>query len=559
MAESVHVLPLPTDKRQFFTVKSTKQRTKCSEQHLRKETFLLQCFTKRTDAFARKFESYECQTATETAPCFPTRSTSSLARLLTRCVCFVMVRCSCCHMPAGLHNIVTEHVVGTLTFPFHFVFRIGSCIFSFRAHISSWAGTRDATLIHGLNHGWNRTIVRDDNDDDSRSNTISNDSEKQKQSLKTRMSCTMRWQWRKQQSTQKWNANVTMKWRVQQRPTTLTWKCTHFAVPRKSWCCTLVRNNPEKHSVAHQTLGFVNCGKDSITLNLHLHFKNEGSKGGNNVVNRMRKQTFFDGCVQPDKEHIWETNFLFDNCAGQNDNQMALRISCCLANKGCCDVDSATFLVIQNANNNCNRMFNLLKKQQRKRNSCAPQDVPTNLFHNSQIKAIWADHWNFFDLKRHQDEHLGQTEDVCKNHVFKCNKTDPENIHIQDQSSRWQRKNAWTQNGRKRIAQSHCCLLEWKALMERTLWQVMTSNPCWKTQGLQAPHCRSRKRARWQTKSQHQSIKESKTRLHFNSTSEGSWNNGNLVPSVSKQNENNPVLPSPLALFAWLCDWWLAS
>jgi len=46
----------------------------------------------------------------------PTRSTSSLARLLTRCACFVMVRCFCYHMPAGLHAIATEHGVGTHRF-----------------------------------------------------------------------------------------------------------------------------------------------------------------------------------------------------------------------------------------------------------------------------------------------------------------------------------------------------------------------------------------------------------------------------------------------------------
>jgi len=51
----------------------------------------------------------------------------------------------------------TRH--GNSSFPFHIVFRIGSCIFSFRAHISSWSRTRDTTLIRGLNHGWNRTIV----------------------------------------------------------------------------------------------------------------------------------------------------------------------------------------------------------------------------------------------------------------------------------------------------------------------------------------------------------------------------------------------------------------
>jgi len=49
---------------------------------------------------------------------------------------------------------------GNSTFPFHFVFRIQSCVLSHRAHISSWSRTRDATLIRGFNHGWNHTIVK---------------------------------------------------------------------------------------------------------------------------------------------------------------------------------------------------------------------------------------------------------------------------------------------------------------------------------------------------------------------------------------------------------------
>jgi len=55
------------------------------------------------------------------------------------------------------HRDRTRH--GNSAFPFHFAFRIGSCIFSFEAHISSWSRTRDTTLIRGLNHGWNRIIV----------------------------------------------------------------------------------------------------------------------------------------------------------------------------------------------------------------------------------------------------------------------------------------------------------------------------------------------------------------------------------------------------------------
>jgi len=48
---------------------------------------------------------------------------------------------------------------GNPSFPFDFVFWTRSCIFSFRAHISSWSRTRDMILIRGLNHGWNCTIV----------------------------------------------------------------------------------------------------------------------------------------------------------------------------------------------------------------------------------------------------------------------------------------------------------------------------------------------------------------------------------------------------------------
>jgi len=49
---------------------------------------------------------------------------------------------------------------GNSSFPFHFVSRIRLCIFSIRAHISSWSRTRDTTSIRGLNHGWNRTIAK---------------------------------------------------------------------------------------------------------------------------------------------------------------------------------------------------------------------------------------------------------------------------------------------------------------------------------------------------------------------------------------------------------------
>jgi len=46
----------------------------------------------------------------------PTRLTSSLARLLTRCACFVLAKCTCYHKPVGSYNVVIEHGVGTHRF-----------------------------------------------------------------------------------------------------------------------------------------------------------------------------------------------------------------------------------------------------------------------------------------------------------------------------------------------------------------------------------------------------------------------------------------------------------
>jgi len=93
-----------------------KQGTKCSEQHLKKK---LSCsYVSPKEQMLLHANS---KVMTVKLPCkmlhvwsnIPTRSTSSLARLLTRCACFVMVRCKCYHMPVGLHNIVTEHGMGT--------------------------------------------------------------------------------------------------------------------------------------------------------------------------------------------------------------------------------------------------------------------------------------------------------------------------------------------------------------------------------------------------------------------------------------------------------------
>jgi len=136
---------------------------KCSKQHLNEETFLLQCFTKRTDAFTCKFESYECCSATEIAPCLINCS-NKINIFIGKIACTVRMFHHGDMLLLPQARRIAQHCDGTRRgnskFLFHFAFRIGSCVFSFGAHISSWSGTRDTTLIRGLNHWLNRIIVK---------------------------------------------------------------------------------------------------------------------------------------------------------------------------------------------------------------------------------------------------------------------------------------------------------------------------------------------------------------------------------------------------------------
>jgi len=131
-------------------------RGESSKDHLKKETFQLQCFTTRTAAIACKFESYEHKATMRKAPC------------LIECfqeidIFFGKIACTVRMFRHG-EMLLLPHARriahhrnrtrrGNSSFPFHFVFRIRHCVFSCRTHISSWSRTRDTTSIRGLNHG----------------------------------------------------------------------------------------------------------------------------------------------------------------------------------------------------------------------------------------------------------------------------------------------------------------------------------------------------------------------------------------------------------------------
>jgi len=133
------------------------------QRHASKQSFIPWFFTNKPDAILHKFETYECHSAPETPPCLsniPIRPTSSLARLMTWCACFVIVNMLL--LPQirrdAQHRDGTHR--GNSTLRSLLVFRIRSCILFLGMHIGSRPRTWDTTRILGLNHGWNRTCVQ---------------------------------------------------------------------------------------------------------------------------------------------------------------------------------------------------------------------------------------------------------------------------------------------------------------------------------------------------------------------------------------------------------------
>ena len=63
-----------------------------------------------------------------------------------------------------------------------------------------------------------------------------------------------------------------------------------------------------------------------------------------------------------------ELNIVFDNCGGQNKNNMVLRLVCYLVDMGFFSKVNFIFLVVGHTKNDADRFFNRLKKNYRKMN-----------------------------------------------------------------------------------------------------------------------------------------------------------------------------------------------
>lgn len=112
--------------------------------------------------------------------------------------------------------------------------------------------------------------------------------------------------------------------------------------------------------------GVVDCSTEPSELTAHVFYEGEGKKGGNSVASMIWKQLELSGLINGKCSH--EINFVFDNCTGQNKNRMVMRMLVILVKLGICTTARAIFLVKGHTKNDCDRMFNLMKKWYRKLN-----------------------------------------------------------------------------------------------------------------------------------------------------------------------------------------------
>jgi hypothetical protein len=87
-----------------------------------------------------------------------------------------------------------------------------------------------------------------------------------------------------------------------------------------------------------------------------------------------------------------------------------------MVKRGLCHVARAIFLIRGHTKNDCDRMFNLLKTDYRKKNIYTPSDLYQCINAREDIAAIKPD--GFYDWDFVQDRYLQVPQNIKKNHIF---------------------------------------------------------------------------------------------------------------------------------------------
>ena len=139
--------------------------------------------------------------------------------------------------------------------------------------------------------------------------------------------------------------------------------------------------------------GIADCTIRPTPLTAHIALEDMGKKGGNNVASMLWAQLEREGLVPteeqlPNHKPMKELNLFFDNCGGQNKNRMVFRLLVLLVKRKVAVRASAIFLVRGHTKNDCDRIFNLMKREYRNSNTYTPKQMYLALNQAPQVVAL---------------------------------------------------------------------------------------------------------------------------------------------------------------------------
>ena len=131
---------------------------------------------------------------------------------------------------------------------------------------------------------------------------------------------------------------------------------------------------------------------------MHCHIYNEGvgKIGVNNVASLIMKTLQKLNLLQEDCTDS-KLNIIFDNCSGQNKNNMVLKLAAWLKQMGYFHTVNFVFLIVGHTANAADHLFNSLKHKYQKNNIYTMQALIKHLSTYNSVRIWPSEPNNFFN------------------------------------------------------------------------------------------------------------------------------------------------------------------
>jgi DNA-binding transcriptional regulator GbsR (MarR family) len=176
-----------------------------------------------------------------------------------------------------------------------------------------------------------------------------------------------------------------------------------------------------------QNFGFVNHaykytdGRDpQCHMDAHIFQEGVSQKGANSVASLVVKSLKDWGIIR-EGEVGGHLVISFDNCGGQNKNNCMIQLLMYLYERGYFKKITFLFLVAGHTKNACDRIFNLLKQDYRKKNLFTMDELEDALSKSSYVTVKRAKPEDFLDYTEFLAKFYNKLPNqINQNHVFMC-------------------------------------------------------------------------------------------------------------------------------------------